>query len=170
MAVTGALHLDGLGDVADGAGAAHAGQARMLAAMADPHLGSFGVVAITLQLIAKLVLLHAMLATGPVWVLVPIPFVARIGPLLWARWLKPLHEGLGSHFAAAIRPRDIVGWGAILIGVAVAIPAMAAGLLLLPALALWLRRTLGGITGDGHGAGIELVETGLLFTCACLRV
>jgi adenosylcobinamide-GDP ribazoletransferase len=43
------------------------------------------------------------------------------------------------------------------------VPALLAAPMLI---ALWswrLRRTLGGISGDGHGAGIELIETGLLF-------
>ena len=168
VAVTGALHLDGLGDVADGAGAAHGDRDRMRAAMADPHVGSFGVVAIGLQLIAKLVVLHAVLAIGPSWLLVPIPFVARIGPLVWARYLSPLHAGLGARFAHAVRRRDIAGWGAVLIGAAVASPALLVALLLVPAWGWWVRRTLGGISGDGHGAGIELVETGLLLACACL--
>jgi adenosylcobinamide-GDP ribazoletransferase len=169
VAVTGALHLDGLGDVADGAGAAHADRARMLAAMADPHVGTFAVVAIGMQLIAKLVLLHAVVASMPVWVVVPIPFTARIGPLVWARWLAPLHEGLGSRFTRAVRPSDIAGWGAILIGATAMLPALLTALLLIPAWGWWLKRKLGGISGDGHGAGIELVETGLLFACACFR-
>jgi adenosylcobinamide-GDP ribazoletransferase len=169
IAVTGALHLDGLGDVADGAGAAHADRARMLAAMADPHIGSFGVIAIGLQLIAKLVLIHAVLATLPVWTLIAIPFAARIGPLVWARWLAPLHEGLGARFAHAVSRQDIIGWGAVLVGLAVPIPALLAATLLIPAWGWWLQRRLGGISGDGHGAGIELVEAGLLLACACLR-
>jgi adenosylcobinamide-GDP ribazoletransferase len=167
--VTGALHLDGLGDVADAAGAAHTDRGRMLAAMADPHLGSFGVVTIVMQLIAKLVLLHALLAIASAWVLAPIPFAARIGPLVWARWLMPLHQGLGSRFAGSVRIRDIAGWTALLVGVAVSSPALLAALLLIPSWAWWLRSRLGGISGDGHGAGIELVETGLLLACACLR-
>jgi adenosylcobinamide-GDP ribazoletransferase len=168
VAVTGALHLDGLGDVADGAGAAHGDRARMLAAMADPHVGSFGVVAIVLQLLAKLVLLHAVLTGAPAWVLMSIPFAARIGPLVWARWLPQLHEGLGARFAYAVRLQDIIGWVAILIGVAVWVPALLIAMPLIPLWGLWLRSRLGGISGDGHGAGIELVETGLLLACACL--
>ncbi|MFM9449620.1 adenosylcobinamide-GDP ribazoletransferase, partial [Streptomyces acidiscabies] len=58
VGVTGALHLDGLGDMADAAGAAHGDRARLSAVLADPHIGSFGVVAIALQLLAKLVLLR----------------------------------------------------------------------------------------------------------------
>src|SRR3546814_8049336 len=64
VAVTGALHLDGLGDVADASGAAHKDRARLLGVLGDPHVGSFAVVAIALQLIAKLVLLHALIEIG----------------------------------------------------------------------------------------------------------
>jgi adenosylcobinamide-GDP ribazoletransferase len=160
--VTGALHLDGLGDLADGCGAAHGDRSRLLAVMADPHVGSFGVVAIGLQLIAKLVLLHALIASAPLWWLIPIPFAARIGPLVWTRWLPPLHEGLGARFAGIVRSQDLIGWTALLLAASIVQPGLLAALLLVPAFALWLRRAIGGISGDGHGAGIELVETGLL--------
>jgi adenosylcobinamide-GDP ribazoletransferase len=160
--VTGALHLDGLGDLADGCGAAHGDRSRLLAVMADPHVGSFGVVAIGLQLLAKLVLLHALIAFAPLWCLIAIPFAARIGPLVWTRWLPPLHAGLGARFAGMVRARDWIGWTTVLLAGAVVAPGLLAALLLIPAFALWLRRAIGGISGDGHGAGIELVETGLL--------
>ena len=169
LGVTGALHLDGLGDVADGVGAAHGDRDRLLAAMADPHLGSFGAVSISFQLLAKLVLLHTMLTVAPVWLIVPIPFAARIGPLVWARFLPVLHDGLGARVAGAVRWRDFVGWGFVLVGIAVAEPALLATLPLVPAWGWWLRRRIGGISGDGHGAGIELVETGLLIAVACLH-
>lgn len=161
VTVTGALHLDGLSDLADGLGAAHRDRARLLAVMADPHVGSFGVVAIVLQLLAKLVVLHAMASVGW-WPLVLIPFAARIGPLAWARWLPPLREGLGSAIAGAVRWRDLVGWALLLAGAAVAVPAIAIAPVLIAGWGWWLRRTIGGVTGDCHGAGIELVETGLL--------
>ena len=53
VAVTGALHLDGLGDIADASGAAHKDREQLLAVLADPRVGSFAVVTIALQLIAK---------------------------------------------------------------------------------------------------------------------
>jgi len=168
VAVTGALHLDGLGDIADGAGAAHHDRSRLLVALADPHIGSFGVAAIGLQLIAKFELLHLLLGIAPAWVLVPVPLAARVGPLVWARRLPSLHDGLGARFAGVVRRRDVAGWGAILLGVAVVLPGLLATFLLIPAWGWWLRRTIGGISGDGHGAGIEIVETGLLFVLACL--
>jgi len=89
--VTGALHLDGLGDIADASGAAHKDRARLDAVLADPHVGSFGVTAITLQLIAKLVLLHALIDRGLFPALALVPLAARIAPLAWTRWIAPLH-------------------------------------------------------------------------------
>jgi len=164
IAVTGALHLDGLADLADGLGAAHGDRTRLLAVMADPHIGSFGVVAIVGQMLAKLVLLHAV---GMGWGLVLVPFAARMGPLVWARLLPPLRpSGLAAAVAGAVRGRDLLGWGLLLAVAAVAVPALVALPLLVLSVVAWLRRTLGGVTGDAHGAGIEIVETGLLVVLA----
>lgn len=161
IGVTGALHLDGLGDLADGLGAAHGRRDRLLAVMGDPHVGSFAVVAIGAQLAAKIVLLHAM---GANWLaLLAIPAAARIGPLVWARFLPPLKaEGLGASLSGAVRARDLWGWGALLAGASVVLPWLLGTVVLVALFAFWVRVKLGGMTGDVHGAGIELVETGLL--------
>lgn len=163
VVVTGSLHLDGLSDLADGCGAAHGNRDRLLAVMADPHVGSFGVVAITLQLVAKLVLLHALGSGWPALIL--IPFAARIGPLFWAHQLPPLHAGLGARFTKVVGPADLILWTALLLVATLFVPGLLAAILLVPAWTLWLKRKIGGISGDGHGAGIELVETGLLLAC-----
>ncbi|NML95743.1 adenosylcobinamide-GDP ribazoletransferase [Novosphingobium olei] len=160
--VTGALHLDGLGDMADASGAAHKDRDRLRAVLADPHVGSFGVTAITLQLLAKLVLLHALIDHRQIAALVLVPFAARIAPLFWTRWIAPLHQGLGARFAGAIRPTDIAFWTLALLATAWFHPALLA---IVPVIVLWGRwitRRIGGISGDGHGAGIELIETALL--------
>ena len=162
VGVSGALHLDGLADLADARGAAHGDPARLLAVLADPHVGSFGVVAIGLQLIAKLVLLHAAIAAAAWWPLLLIPFAARIGPLVWTRWLPPLHAGLAARFRDAVRRVDLVLWGLALIAAAFHWPMILATPLLLGGWGLYVRRAIGGISGDGHGAGIELIETLLL--------
>jgi adenosylcobinamide-GDP ribazoletransferase len=78
--------------------------------------------------------------------------------------LQPLHEGLGSRFRDAVRPIDLALWAVVLLAASCFAPALLAAPMLI---ALWrwhLGRTLGGISGDGHGAGIELVETGLLLS------
>jgi adenosylcobinamide-GDP ribazoletransferase len=164
VSVTGALHLDGLGDVADACGAAHKDRERLLAVLADPHVGSFAVVSIGLQLAAKLVLLRVLLDAVPPVTVVFVPFAARIGPLAWTRWLPPLHEGLAARFRPAMRNTDLAIWGILLLAASFLTPALLAAFALIALWGWWLGRKLGGISGDGHGAGIELVETGLLVT------
>ena len=162
VAVTGALHLDGLGDIADARGAAHKDRERLLAVLSDPHVGSFAVVAIALQLMTKLVLLHALLDAHAFIAAALIPFAARIGPLVWSRALPDLHAGLGSRFRHAVRPVDFVIWGAMLVAAAWASPSLLIAPLIFIIWGWWLLRKIGGISGDGHGAGIEITESLLL--------
>ena len=169
VAVTGALHLDGLGDIADASGAAHKDRERMLAVMSDPHVGSFAVVTIAMQLIAKLVLLHALIEAQAFAAIALIPFAARIGPLLWSRWLPDLHSGLGSRFRGVVRLIDFAIWTAALIAAALASPSLLVTPLVLAGWGWWLKRKLGGISGDGHGAGIEISES-LLLVAALIAV
>jgi len=162
VAVTGALHLDGLGDIADASGAAHKDRERLIAVLGDPHLGSFAVVAIALQLMTKLVLLHALLDRQAFVAIALIPFAARIGPLVWSRALPDLHAGLGSRFRNAVRPVDFAIWTVLLLAAAWASPSLLAATLVFPFWGWWLSRKIGGISGDGHGAGIEIGESLLL--------
>ncbi len=162
VAVTGALHLDGLGDIADASGAAHKDCARLLAVLADPHVGSFAVVTIALQLIAKLILLHALIDQRAFIAIALIPFAARIGPLVWSRALPNLHAGLGSRFRHAVRPIDFAIWGVLLLAAAWLSPSLLSAPLVFLLWGWWLTRRIGGISGDGHGAGIEVSESALL--------
>ncbi|MEC3909814.1 adenosylcobinamide-GDP ribazoletransferase [Sphingobium sp. CR2-8] len=162
VGLTGALHLDGLGDIADASGAAHKDKARLRAVLADPHVGSFAIVAIATQLIAKLVLIHALIARGLFLPLISVPFAARIAPLAWARLMPALHEGLGATFQTAVRPIDLGAWALALIATACFLPGLLATPVLILLWSLWLRRHIGGLSGDGHGAGIEIVESALM--------
>ena len=161
-AVTGALHLDGLGDIADASGAAHKDRERLLGVLGDPHVGGFAVVAIALQLIAKLVLLHALIEREAFVAIALIPFAARIGPLVWSRAMPDLHAGLGSRFRNAVRPADFAIWTMLLLAAAWASPSLLAAPLVFILWGWWLLDRIGGISGDGHGAGIEIAESLLL--------
>lgn len=162
VAVTGALHLDGLGDIADASGAVHKDRERLLAVLGDPHAGSFAVVAIGLQLLAKLVLLHGLIRTDAYAAIAFVPYAARIGPLVWSRWLPDLHSGLGSKFRGAVRRVDIAIWTALLAAFAFASPSLLIAPVAFFFWGRWLLRRIGGISGDGHGAGIEITESLLL--------
>lgn len=160
--VTGGLHLDGLADLSDALGAAHRDRDRFIAVLSDSRIGSFGVLALVLQLAAKLVLLMLLTERATVAALPALAMAARTGPLLWSRCLPPLKPGLGASFVDAVRLPHILLWVLATAGAAMFFPALAAATLLVPAWLLFLRRRVGGVSGDCHGAGIELVETGLL--------
>jgi len=164
--ITGALHLDGLGDVADAFGASHGKPERFVAVLGDPHAGSFAVVAITLQIAAKLVL-TAELATGPTaWALVLVPAWARWGTLVCNKTLLSLKPGLGASIANSVGWNVIAAWAlALAIAALAGAPPTLIAIALVPVVAFYWQWRLGGITGDCHGASIEVTETLLLGAC-----
>lgn len=171
--VTGALHLDGLADLTDATAAAHGDRERFMAVLHDPHIGAFGVVAIVSLLMAKLVLLHALVSAGvgagaaADWLfLLVIPAAARLGPLVWMRMLPVLGTGLASRSAGAVRRRHLVGWSVPIVACAPFAPWLLIAFLLIGLWWFYLKRRVGGVTGDCHGAGIELVEAGLLLSAS----
>jgi adenosylcobinamide-GDP ribazoletransferase len=186
--ITGALHLDGLADLADALGAAHRDPQRVLEVLRDPHVGAFGVVAIVLVLAAKLVLLALVaqqlaplvdvirvarvagvaLPLGielavPVTALALVGAWARLGAVVWSRTLPPLATGSAERFAWGAGRASLAAWGiALLVAAAWLFPPLVAAPL---AIALWwafLKRRVGGMTGDCLGAGVEVCETVLL--------
>ncbi|MEW5769362.1 MAG: adenosylcobinamide-GDP ribazoletransferase [Pseudomonadota bacterium] len=157
VGLTGALHLDGLADLADALGASHRDPQRFLAVLADPHVGVFGVVAVVMQLAAKLILLMLAARAQAYWLLIFVPAWARLGVLWWSG-LPPLKPGLGERFAWRAQGWAAWGWLALLSLGCVAAPALLPAPLLLFAWHQFLRRRLGGMTGDALGAGVEVVE------------
>jgi adenosylcobinamide-GDP ribazoletransferase len=161
--ITGALHLDGLGDVADAFGASHHNPERFREVLHDPHAGSFAVVAIVLQIAAKIVLLASVAMSANVWAVVLIPAWARWGALVWARVLRPLWPGTGEQFAAQIGWRSIAVWEiALVLASAWIAPKLLAAIVIVPLVIVFWRWRLGGMTGDCLGASIEVTETLLL--------
>src|SRR3979409_184872 len=78
VVITGGLHLDGLGDVADALAASHRSPDRFLEVVHDPRIGAFGVMAIAMQLLAKFVLLAQISSVASLAALTLVP--------VWARW------------------------------------------------------------------------------------
>ena len=161
--LTGALHLDGLADLSDALAAAHRDPQKFFAVLADPHAGAFGVVSIVLMLILKATGLAQL--TLPMLLAFPlIPAWARLGPLAWSRWLKPLKPGHGERFAWHLNVGWIVFWVVILLGASAALaPILCAAPLAIAAWGGWLQWRLGGTTGDCLGAGVEITEAVLLY-------
>ncbi len=167
--LSGGLHLDGLADLADACAAAHADPARLTTVFRDPHLGSFGTLALLLLLSGKLITLMLCVAHGLQWWLWLIPAWARWGTMLWAMMLPPLFPGRGADYAAVLSYPLLLLSFALLFACSLwlcwplALVALAAVLWWL----LYLRLHLGGMNGDCLGAGIEWCEL-LMLLGACL--
>lgn len=168
IAITGGLHLDGLGDVADALGAAHRDQERLLAVMKDPHLGSFGVLSLIVAVSGKLVLLM-LAAKHQHWLaLALIPAWARWGVYDWQS-LPPLAQGMAERFSWQTHKHTRMIW-LILLGLAslYVAPVLLVAPLSIYLYRLWLEQTLGGVSGDCLGAGVEVVELALLLAIAMM--
>ena len=62
-----------------------------------------------------------------------------------------------------MRPIDLGAWALALVAATLFLSPSLSVLPLVALLwALWLERRIGGVSGDGHGAGIEISETALL--------
>jgi adenosylcobinamide-GDP ribazoletransferase len=173
-ALTGALHLDGVADTCDALGGGRGDRARMLEIMRDPRIGAHGATALMLVLAGKLIATAELVGQGSTLALAWPVLVAPV----WARLLcvvaikvfpyaRPSGLALAFHTHAT---RRHVLYAALpclaLCAVLVALGAQAgalAGTLAVSGLfsllfALRMHRLLGGITGDVHGAVIELCE------------
>lgn len=163
--VTGALHLDGLADLCDALGAAHRNPQRLLEVMRDPHLGSFGVIALIVALFSKLVLLRLTLdhAALSIWSLPLICAWARIGAIAWSAHLPPLAASTTERFVWHINKQTLM-WNlaTLLLMTAALAPVLLIAPIVLLCWGWFLKRRLGGMSGDCLGAGIEITEILLL--------
>ena len=173
VAATAALHLDGLGDVADGVGSSLA-DGDPTEAMRDPRLGTFGIAAIALDLLLKTSLLTALVVSGFPWAVVAAGALSRVAPVAMASRLPYAGGGTGA-WTSRVGAAPVLFASAI--AIAIGIPSagietvwMISGVAVAAALVgWWSLRRLGGVTGDGFGAAIELGETLALVAAVAVR-
>lgn len=173
IALTGALHEDGLADAADGFFGGHDRETR-LAIMHDSRHGTFGVLAILASVLLRAAalaaigdLIHAGLALIAAHAASRAALPAAMLALAPAR-----SEGLG---ATAGTPRPASVLGAALIGILIALAALGPmrgviglGLLCIMVFAAagLARRRIGGYTGDVLGAFQQIGEIVMLLAAS----
>lgn len=189
--LTGGFHEDGLADVADGLGGLVPAE-RALEIMKDSRIGAYGVMALLMTLLTKVVLIALLLSVmQPFWGPAPalilvccIHVLSRFAPLVLMRSLP--HVGLAASSKTLHIAGRQLGWQGLLtgglwclpavgllgwLGVWSFVPSLLAAMLVTTWLLLrWLRKRLGGMTGDCLGACQQLNELALLLTsCIYLR-
>lgn len=176
--ITGALHEDGLADLADGCGGAFE-RSRKLAIMRDSRIGAYGVLALILSIGLRGAALAALtVPAGPetaAAVLITAHSLSRgfLAPVMLV--LAPARDdGLA---AAAGRPGLTDALTAVALALALAALAVGLGLALSFALAALAAaavtaaiaaRQVGGYTGDVLGAVQQTAETAALLAAAAL--
>ena len=174
--LTGAIHLDGLADSADGL-LGRGDVERRLAVMRDPRLGSYGVAALVVFLVLEFAALASMTPARALAGLVIAGALSRFATLAVIAWVPYVREsGLGSiAFDPRRRGLDVVVGAAITVLLCAldwkraVLAAMLVAIATLAVVAL-ARRRLGGATGDVCGATAELGQLAALLAFAATTV
>ena len=165
--LTGALHLDGLADAADGL-LGGATRERRLEIMRDPRVGSFGVVATALVLLGDVAALSGLspwTALAALLTACALGRLAMVAVLLWLPYAR--QGGLGT---AAVGGRSLPDLAGALVAGAVPLALdwrhwlLAAGLVAASAAGAGAlaRSRVGGATGDVYGAVVEVGQLAAL--------
>jgi adenosylcobinamide-GDP ribazoletransferase len=173
--LTGALHEDGLADVADGFGGAFEREAK-LKIMRDSRIGTFGVIALVLVLAGRLATVEALdRPLAALLALIAAASLSRAAMVCLMTALPPARKsGLG---ADAGRPDTLNAAAATIVAVALAVAALGplggaiaslatAGVAGLVAFLAW--RQIGGATGDVLGAAQQLTELAVLIAAVVI--
>jgi adenosylcobinamide-GDP ribazoletransferase len=155
---SGALHLDGLADTLDGI-AGHRTAEERLKIMRDSRIGGFGAIGMALFLLIEYVLLNSIPDNMKLYVLILAPTVSRWA-MVNAIFVYPYARasGLGTSFKESVNWQQFVAATLVTLIVAgvlfriAGIAIMAFAWIIITLVANYLKRQLGGLTGDTYGA------------------
>lgn len=173
VAITGAFHEDGLADTFDGLSSIRSVE-RQLEIMRDSRLGTFGVSALVLVLIARVAAVGALEAGVSAVALFAWLHALAAGVVLVVMVVSrpAADDGAGADYLTGLRPFGplVVAIATTLLGWLVVGPDLwivAAGAVVGPALmTAWAYRRIGGVTGDVLGACQQLALLGGLVIVA----
>lgn len=164
LAFSGALHMDGLSDSADGMLSSRPRE-RILEIMKDSHIGVMGVVAVVCVLLVKFASL-ASVTKEDFWAVAALmPLAGRCAIVINMALLPYVRrQGLGKVFCRRRAVLPAIWAVAVLVATCWALFAwqglVVAGLCVAVAMTMagYFYRKIGGSTGDTFGAVCELVE------------
>ncbi len=176
---TGALHLDGLADMADGFGGAR-DKERTLEIMRDSLIGSYGATALILILLLKTTAIAALIfERRAIEFLIFAPAAARWASVPLGKFMNYARKngGLGQSITDFVGWRELIGATAFVL-ILIFLSANRIGTAALFAIvvlatvvnAVLCQRKIGGVTGDTLGANTEICETAVFVAAVFLRV
>jgi adenosylcobinamide-GDP ribazoletransferase len=179
--ITGCLHEDGLADAADALGGGWTRE-QILIILKDSRIGSYGAAALTLSLVARVVLLASLQANQVAWYLIVSQVLCRWSTLPLSAFLpsaRPAVDGgtpgQGARIARLISPGTLVFGSLFSFAVAAialkmhAIVVIVGAMLLTLLSGVYYKRRTGGVTGDFFGATNQLTEIFVYLTGVWIR-
>jgi len=168
VCITGALHIDGLADTIDGLSGGQ-NKKEILTIMKDAHIGAKGVIGVILVMMIKFFLIIQVTSSLRPQTLIYAPILGRWAMVIGCYVIPYVKdEGMGK-FTQFVGYPHIIGatlitivLGIFLLGVFFLIPLIAVGILSL-IWSFYLKRKIGGFSGDTLGALNELGEVVALF-------
>lgn len=178
VAITGALHLDGLGDSADAWVGGYNDRQRTLEIMKDPYCGPVAVCTILLVLLGKYASLQHITEHSQYLALIFIPIISRSFILvLFLTTPYVRQQGLGESLASHLPRRHawLVVLGASITSLLLlrldGLVLLVSAIISFVALRYWMIKRISGTTGDTAGAMVEILEMVMLlsFSLFCLH-
>lgn len=171
--ITGALHVDGLGDTCDGI-FSNRSKEKMLEIMRDSRIGTNAGIAIIFDLMIKMILIfeiYSIIGIQVLPVIIAIPILGRMGIIMAASISSYARKesGLGQHFVDGV---GFFEWFlSSLIGFLLLFILFRSSIItfiflvdiIALLLALYFKAKIGGLTGDTLGAINEVCEIMFLF-------
>lgn len=173
--LTGALHVDGLMDTADGL-FCHRDKEQRLSIMKDSRVGAMGVTAAVCVLLFKIAFLFEIPMPEKLFFLMLAPAVGRLAMVFCMIYYPYARKkgGLGEIFNKNAKKIHLlisiilVMVGSVFLLGIYGLIFLAVGLMFSAALAWYISGKLGGLTGDTYGAIGETTETVVLVMGAVL--
>lgn len=163
--VTGALHIDGLGDTCDGF-YAFKGKERIIEIMKDSRIGSFGAIAIVMDLLLKVAAIAALINYRRPAAIIAAVVIGRFSIVFMSFISKPAKSsGSGNLFIGNMNKAIVLVSAvltilicSLLLGVKASAVVFIGTLILTFLISKYSESKIDGATGDILGANNELAE------------
>ncbi len=174
--ISGGLHMDGLADTFDGIPSNRPAD-EILKIMKDSRIGTNGTLALILTILAKTMLIMSLNISSNLYIIILMPAVSRMS-ISWSSGISSYagkKKGLGTAYINNTGIREIIISTALTAAAGTAMLGIRGPLLIIPAIIFtllfttYVKKKIGGTTGDILGAVIEMSEIVFLLSAHLIK-
>jgi adenosylcobinamide-GDP ribazoletransferase len=172
VVITRAIHLDGLADFCDGFFGGNSKE-QILQIMNDPHIGTFGVIAISFDLLTKYIFYYILINKNAFFIIVLSYIISRLSMstlICFSKYAKSEHGKAYLFFTKDLKIKIMVIISSILcflitcffIHIKLSLALYGIAMFITLFIGIFCKIKINGITGDCIGACNEFSEIGAL--------